>query len=94
MNLDRARALGLVFGYPECCVEAFLELRHLGEPERKFHGTGFVPCETCDREKSVEQLRSEIDAARLHSDPFPRAWGKEAFREADRLAENLTKTCS
>lgn len=55
---------GMLFGYPQCCIEAFLTLNHLGSTERKLHGTGFIPCVCCNITKTEEQLIQEINSNR------------------------------
>ena len=66
---------GMEFGYPPCCIAEFVQAYVTGaykiRPKRKFHGTGFVPCKTCNK-KTQEQLLSEIAARRVHALPFPK----------------------
>ena len=77
-SVFRWRALGRYYGFPECCVEAFIALpdvmparvNSINEPWNK---TGFVPCPACapvaqDFEKFV---REYIQPRRICSAPFP-----------------------
>ena len=67
------RTLGLFYGYPECCIEAFLTFSHLysGTEGRPFIGTGFIPCAKCSKEKTEEQLLAEIAKNRIYREAFP-----------------------
>lgn len=57
--------MGLLFGYPQCCIESFLELRHLKHGiVMKLYGTGFIPCAKCNITKTEEQLIQEINKNR------------------------------
>ena len=69
---------GVYYGYPKCCIEEFVA-HYLGmcgfmgyepRPERKFTGTGYVPCACCDK-KEEDQLRSIIYTYRLAPMSFP-----------------------
>lgn len=65
---------GKHFGYPECCVEAFLEgsgARYLPET-LWFLGTGFIACIKCATREEKE-LKAEIIRNRQCSIPFPEA---------------------
>ena len=64
---------GRYFGYPDCCIDAFTRFEHLGQPKRKLHGTGFVPCLVCEESKTIDQLKEEIERNRLCPIPFPDA---------------------
>ncbi len=65
---------GLYLGYPECCigefVHEFLNYPNRTRPKRKLCGTGYVPCEKCNK-KSVKQLIKFIAAHRQSPTPFP-----------------------
>lgn len=62
---------GRYYGYPDCCIQAFLELEHLSDPEpRKLDGTGYVPCKDCNA-KSEEDLKHMIQSKRKALMPFP-----------------------
>lgn len=71
--------LGRYFGYPDCCIEAFLDrlytpgdvLEDSNKVNNKMHGTGYVPCPDC-YEKSKEELISTIKANRICKEPFPK----------------------
>lgn len=60
-HTDHWRRMGKHFGYPDCCIESFIqrascmldtglriELTHA--QERVHNHTGFIPCDTCSRE--------------------------------------------
>lgn len=65
-------ALGILFGYPICCIQSFLMMEHLGQPLRKLNGTGFIPCHRCNEEKTEEELVAAINLARQPDlPPFP-----------------------
>lgn len=58
-------SMGMQFGYPPCCIMAFVQLEHIGEPERKLHGTGFIPCKLCNEEFTEQQLVDQINKHRF-----------------------------
>lgn len=66
---------GLHLGYPECCVESFIDDvvsgGFLTRGERKLSGTGFVPCAKCDECMTEEQLKNKINENRKHPTTFP-----------------------
>lgn len=69
------KAMGEHFGFPPCCVEDFVT-RNGPAPRRLFHGTGYVPCPTCNAKAEqigthafVEQF---INPRRKADAPFPR----------------------
>lgn len=70
------REVGLIAGYPICCVETFIEeVKDLSKlsPERSFRkltGTGYVPCLKCNR-KSEEELIEIINKNRKIKSEFP-----------------------
>lgn len=56
---------GLLFGYPNCCVDSFLQLNHLKTGiVRKLNGTGFIPCDRCNIHKTEEEMIQEINKNR------------------------------
>lgn len=70
-------ALGWYFGYPECCIQAFLKLEHMqtqASPfERKLFGTGYVVCNRCNETKDTRELLNYIAENRHPSAPhFPK----------------------
>lgn len=71
VQLDTFHRHGRYLGYPDCCINAFCTLAHIGSPKRKFHGTGFTPCLTCHETKTEAQILEEIDRNRLSPIPFP-----------------------
>ncbi len=61
------RDKGLYFGYPPCCVEAFLN----GESvDSLFDGTGFKTCQKCSKRPYLDVLE-EINRNRKHHERFP-----------------------
>lgn len=62
---------GRYYGFPECCIQSFLTLSHVGGPDRKLDGTGYIPCLDCN-EKSEEELIAQITANRKSRLPFPK----------------------
>jgi hypothetical protein len=73
---DRARRIGNLCGYPDCCIDEFIKRDWDNRPKRKFHGTGYVPCEACN-EKSGLELIATINEKRTFNTPFPFApWDK------------------
>lgn len=69
-------ALGWYFGYPECCIQAFLNMEHLKGPyisDRQLYGTGYVVCDTCHETKDTRELLNFIAENRHPSAPhFPK----------------------
>jgi len=63
--------VGEYLGYPECCIQEFINTMHLyhlqefdqGQSERPLHGTGYRPCTDCC-EKPVKELLAAIEARR------------------------------
>ncbi len=63
--------VGEYLGYPECCIQEFINTMHLyhapefdrGQSDRPLHGTGYCPCTDCS-EKSDKELLAAIDARR------------------------------
>lgn len=64
--------LGRYFGYPECCIRAFLEQDF--ERGGPFDGTGYRPCRTCATRPEAEVL-AHIASRRKHPEPFPASGG-------------------
>lgn len=69
--------MGVERGYPPCCIGEFIlwAIKSPKEiekrPDRKLHGTGFVPCIKCNC-KSEEMLIAEINRFRSPElMPFP-----------------------
>ena len=61
---------GRIFGFPECCVEAFCNDREVLSEESVFSGSGFRPCKHCNDNKTQEQIENEIASRRLIPYPF------------------------
>jgi hypothetical protein len=72
-------ALGWYFGYPECCIQAFLNPEHRqrykmsNKFSRQLYGTGYVVCDRCNELKDARELLNYI-AAHRHpkAEPFPK----------------------
>lgn len=64
-NKDWWQEAGKQLGYPQCCIDSFCNLEHLGEPDRKLTGTGYIPCAACNT-KSIQAL---FDTINLNRDP-------------------------
>lgn len=67
---------GIYFGYPKCCIEAFINRKYLNEhtdeQRQAADGTGFIPCQN----HSLQILAGDIKIADLISNrqcefPFP-----------------------
>lgn len=65
------------YGYPPCCIAEFIEyvlnydnaaVKNRGK--RQLHGTGYVPCATCNK-KTKKQLLFYIKRNRKEMLPFP-----------------------
>ncbi len=71
--------LGQYLGYPPCCIRAFVNLEHLGDPTqlsiRPLIGTGFVCCEDCAEYYTARELTNIINAHRTCPTPFPKYRG-------------------
>jgi hypothetical protein len=66
------RNTGRLFGFPECCIEAFIkEELPIWSP---FDGTGFRPCESC-LDKGYEEMVNKINSRRTFPKPFPDSSG-------------------
>jgi len=84
---------GVYYGYPLCCIDEFTEyaegkkdLSRRGK--RKFNGTGYVPCEECNK-LSKETLLKQIESRRLHWEPFPKCGpNTEEFADFSRWVAN------
>lgn len=74
---NRFISTGRYFGYPDCCIAEFLQrvIKHLNGEKlkplgRKLSGTGYIPCESCNK-KTKAELIAVIAKNRKHSKPFP-----------------------
>jgi len=72
------RALGRHFGYPQCCVDAFLadtcQMTKDRYPDAPWDGTGFIPCPCCAEQALkdfVSFVASVITPARRTAACFP-----------------------
>lgn len=62
--------MGRAFGYPTCCIQSFIELRHIEDQVvRKLNGTGYIPCAQCNITKTKEQMIQEINKNRSREYP-------------------------
>ena len=62
------RKSGEHFGYPECCIKAFLTGDY--SEYNPYNGTGYRPCESCE-ELSMKEVIIGINKNRAHPYPFP-----------------------
>lgn len=62
---------GIHFGYPECCIEAFINKRDNLAEHSFFTGSGFRPCKTCATKEPSELIKI-INKNR--KDPIPFVW--------------------
>lgn len=70
---------GKYYGYPDCCVEAFLKgEQHFGG---YFSGTGFVPCEKCHF-RPVEDVVQQILTNRISCEEFL-DWSSRSYSEEE-----------
>lgn len=60
---------GRFFGYPECCIEAFVSFESVGVT-RKLDGTGYKPCQACNQLPEAV-LIERINQNRICPIPFP-----------------------
>ncbi len=70
-HVQAYHVMGKYYGYPDCCIEAFLRGDHHLEEEIVAYGTGYVPCKTCASTKTEEQLASEINNHRMCTIKYP-----------------------
>lgn len=79
--LERLTRKGQRFGYPECCIEFFLDRFYAQSYMRKrvplpagwpLRGSGYIPCPVCAATYTDEELISRIEARRAPDEkPFP-----------------------
>ena len=66
------RNTGRLFGFPECCIESFL---NDDLPEwSPFDGTGYRPCKSCVN-KNLRVVVEGINSRRTFPKPFPNSNG-------------------
>ena len=79
MNNNHLYYNGIHYGYPNCCIEWFVNNRdvlngkhtQLTQQQEKVHNySGFLPCPTCANKVNKKTLRTLI-SNRLCSIPFP-----------------------
>lgn len=84
---------GLIYGYPSCCVEAFVWNHDSIPMKGSFIGTGFCPCKACSTSKTHEQLLDEINANSLLPVQFvmenQETLEKGFYRDRDALADEI-----
>lgn len=68
--IDSYEIFGRYYGFPQCCIDSFRTMKHVGGKPRKLTGTGYIPCLKCN-EKSEEDLVAEITKLRVCKSPFP-----------------------
>jgi len=71
---------GVHFGFPECCIQAFLDEAY-EFPRTPFDGTGYKPCKSC-ADRCPEELVMSINRNRKHPKSFPDDSGfEEHFKD-------------
>lgn len=91
-NVPSFALLGRYYGYPECCIETFIERAHLGMAHPRFEEIGErsqgYPCIVCDRhaEMTKEQVTEIVNKNRFA--PYPTNVEAEA-NPVDRAYERL-----
>ena len=58
---------GVHFGYPKCCIDAFLKDECIPS---SFDGTGYRTCVVCSK-LTPESVVEGINSRRNHPEPFP-----------------------
>lgn len=95
ISADWGLALGVWYGFPTCCADAFSsnccwETKEVF-PQGPWTGTGFIPCLTCARLIGLNQLNFErfvqqrIAPKRIDPSPFP-VESDKPMRHADLVA--------
>ncbi len=75
---DYFRSKGSYYGYPECCIEAFIETFGKIKSKERYMASrkvGFVPCDPCAAKiltgtVRIEDLVSEVNSRRSCEKPF------------------------
>ena len=75
---DYLRSNGSYYGYPECCIEAFIETFDTLRSKENYMATrkaGFVPCDPCTAKimtgtVRIEDLVNEVNSRRRCQRPF------------------------
>lgn len=76
---------GIHYGYPTCCIRAFLHRLSMGEAELEadnaayhdhapWYGTGYIPCSVCREAAAIDFdkfVAERIAPRRLEGVPFP-----------------------
>ena len=93
---------GKYFGYPNCCIEAFIKDKQ--QQNSVFLGTGFLPCQKCNKQ-TPKVLIEKINTNRVCPSLFTLGassvvFGSEDWNELKReasllwkAAENLGDVC-
>lgn len=91
--MNKWRILGRYFGFPECCIDEFIEYitgeKNPFEREtRKLEGTGYIPCVECNK-KSVGELIDQIEKSRTYHRPFPEHREEEVMAHVAEMERKL-----
>jgi len=75
-NADNFRENGKYFGFPQCCIDYFVDKIIVKQdlsvnPGNKMYGTGYVPCPDCNKKSRVELINFINNNGRDHSKLFP-----------------------
>lgn len=90
-------AAGLFFGFPECCIDGFLNDNYnhqtkVAHPEGPYRGTGFVPCIACanmiEKRNNWNQFQKKINNNRKSHCVFPI---EQNYNAIDRFFYALSK---
>lgn len=76
------RVWGKYYGFPSCCTESMIEFCDKNPEKgyawevkrRKFEGTGFIPCEKCEKKPSL-LTKIKISKNRICPSKFPNNLG-------------------
>lgn len=69
-KIDKWIIFGIYYGYPYCCIEAFVRMSpDLNRETNPFKGTGFLCCSECEQ-YSIEDIVEYINNHRYFSVPF------------------------
>lgn len=66
--MDRFITMGKQFGYPTCCITEFIlhiiHRSYRSRPSRKLEGSGYIPCDCCNKNYSTMELIYNINVNR------------------------------
>ena len=70
---NKYREAGKYFGYPKCCIDAFIldTPEALKERNPKWNDTGFIPCPECLKIAATVRGLFSLVKCRIHRQRFP-----------------------